>query len=358
MKPLLSLQISSVLYFMLMCCLLTSAKREGRNCKLSGTIGICERVKNCPAAVESMKKTFTPGLKRCGFVDQEELVCCPYMKSSQNNEIIHGLTPIKNSKEFCGNLVRDYNSKPMLNIFRGAKADSDEYPHMAALGYPKDNNQTDLEWRCGASIISHKFLLTAAHCIRDKSQISPTIARLGITKLDEKNAQDLSIKKTIMHPEFDAKRVHNDIALIEVNEGIAFQGKTFPACLHFDYEVPSILTATGWGTNGSNSSSFSNALMEADLVSVSNNECDDYYSTRLIEPRNISDTQLCAKYNTGDTCQGDSGGPLQIKINETYFIVGITSFGVGCGENHFGVYTRVSKYVDWIDKIIWLNNIA
>lgn len=55
--------------------------------------------------------------------------------------------------------------------------------------------------------------------------------------------------------------------------------------------------------------------------------------------------------------QGDSGGPLQITTssNECIFhIIGITSFGKGCGgANAPGVYTRVSSFVDWIESIIW-----
>ena len=34
-----------------------------------------------------------------------------------------------------------------------------------------------------------------------------------------------------------------------------------------------------------------------------------------------------------------------------YKICGITSWGAGCGKNGYpGVYTRVSEYLDWIDK--------
>lgn len=38
-----------------------------------------------------------------------------------------------------------------------------------------------------------------------------------------------------------------------------------------------------------------------------------------------------------------------------YDIVGITSFGQGCGLtlNHPGVYTRVSHYIKWIEDQVW-----
>ena len=42
---------------------------------------------------------------------------------------------------------------------------------------------------------------------------------------------------------------------------------------------------------------------------------------------------LCAKNPTigKATCQGDSGGPLTVKQNDQHILVGITSYGYGCG---------------------------
>lgn len=51
--------------------------------------------------------------------------------------------------------------------------------------------------------------------------------------------------------------------------------------------------------------------------------------------------------------QGDSGGPLTCERNQTHYIYGIVSWGDSCGEkNKPGVYTRVLKYLDWINEKI------
>lgn len=48
--------------------------------------------------------------------------------------------------------------------------------------------------------------------------------------------------------------------------------------------------------------------------------------------------------------QGDSGGPL-MKLPAPVVQVGIVSWGIGCGKADYpGVYTRVSKVRDWIDR--------
>lgn len=56
-------------------------------------------------------------------------------------------------------------------------------------------------------------------------------------------------------------------------------------------------------------------------------------------------------------CQGDSGGPIQVYHSSLacmYTVVGITSFGKSCGiESVPGVYTRVSAYLDWIERVVW-----
>lgn len=62
--------------------------------------------------------------------------------------------------------------------------------------------------------------------------------------------------------------------------------------------------------------------------------------------------------------QGDSGGPLQIEKNDIndiimYTQIGITSFGkIFCGDNTPSVYTRVSKYIPWIEGIVWPVNLT
>lgn len=73
----------------------------------------------------------------------------------------------------------------------------------------------------------------------------------------------------------------------------------------------------------------------------------------------ISPTQYCAYDPDGrrDSCQGDSGGPLQLypKGAKMPKLVGIVSFGIGCGSTLPGIYTRVASYLNWIAPIVWPN---
>lgn len=66
----------------------------------------------------------------------------------------------------------------------------------------------------------------------------------------------------------------------------------------------------------------------------------------------ITQNQICAGYAQGgkDACQGDSGGPA---LSLSGYMVGIVSLGKGCALPLIpGVYTRVSRYADFINEVV------
>ncbi len=106
----------------------------------------------------------------------------------------------------------------------------------------------------------------------------------------------------------------------------------------------------GWGTL-SEGGSAANALMKVEVPFVSQEKCSAAYSNW----GGTTDAMICAGFDDGgkDACQGDSGGPLVIKNGGSTVLAGVVSWGAGCARpNKPGVYSKVSKVIDWIEATI------
>ncbi|XP_012261302.2 serine protease snake-like isoform X1 [Athalia rosae] len=244
-------------------------------------------------------------------------------------------------------------------IVGGTKAQQGEFPHMAALGWFNDNN--GIQYFCGGTLISEHWVVTAAHCTHGRLG-SPSVVRLGSHDLADKALGEvIEIKRIIKHNSYKPPALYADIALLELKKDVKFTDNIRPACLYQEYDAaPAQALATGWGITDIGEDR-SELLLKARLDILDNVRCALQHNRSAAVPRGVVPSMICAGDVSGgwhsDTCQGDSGGPLQIihpEITCLYQVVGITSFGKLCAlRNSPGVYTRISHYLDWIEKIVW-----
>ena len=175
---------------------------------------------------------------------------------------------------------------------------------------------------------------------------------------DDAAPQTIPVITSIPHEQYRPPYVYNDIGLLELSRKIEVTQYARPACLFTEPHVlPFIeLIATGWGRTGINEAASAD-LLEVSLEQFNTEECAMTYKPSQQLPMGINgDSQICAgsKQEQKDTCKGDSGGPLQMALDGVpcmHSIVGVTSFGRGCGNIGVpGVYSRVSHFIDWIEE--------
>ncbi|XP_065221065.1 venom protease-like [Planococcus citri] len=272
--------------------------------------------------------------------------------ATQRTTKIRG-NPTTPNYALCGRSTRKEEK-----ITGGRNATLGDWPWMVAVGYRTASNPGPL-FRCGGSLISDRWVVTAAHCVQNTGSLTLTTARVGDLDLDEYNTDgasptDIAVDQIIAHPEYKASPVVNDIALLRLKNPVTFSDLVRPICIlsnnehrsdgFYSNKQPFI---TGWGaTNWKGPSS--NILQEARVDIVDQETCAKNYASQ----KSVIDHRvLCAGGMGKDSCQGDSGGPLMIPIRASYYLAGVVSYGVRCADKNFpGVYTRVAQFSDWIKR--------
>ncbi|XP_053698575.1 trypsin-1-like [Sabethes cyaneus] len=222
-------------------------------------------------------------------------------------------------------------------IVGGIKADINEFPWMAMLLYRGT-------FYCGGSLISDRYVLTAAHCVLN---FKPN--QITVKLFDPKSSMMVpkAVEKLYGNERFSIDTFNNDIALVKLQSSLNVQDHFITVCLPTPGKNFAGMegTVTGWGklSNGT----LSQTLQRVTVPIMTNQQCKKsaYRASR------ITDNMMCAGYPEGgrDACQGDSGGPLQVGDASQREIVGIVSWGEGCAKpNYPGVYTRVNRYLQWI----------
>lgn len=163
-------------------------------------------------------------------------------------------------------------------------------------------------------------------------------------------------EKVIIHPNYDSKTLECDMALIKMKSPVPFREDIRPACMPRKNEDFTGLDgmAVGWGLTNFDKRQLPETLQLVHLPIISNKRCQAMYK-KAGHDKQITEMDLCAGYAKGgmDACEGDSGGPLLVQRphDKRWVLAGIVSNGVKCGEPLLpGVYTKVSKFVDWIEE--------
>ncbi|KAL3276739.1 hypothetical protein HHI36_012109 [Cryptolaemus montrouzieri] len=257
----------------------------------------------------------------CGWRRGMPLVCCG---------------PKVDVYEECGN-TDQYNFR-----ITGGTVVKQHFPWMAALQYKEGEGK---EFKCAGFLINPHFVLTAAHCVKQRFIHS---VHLGVSNLTnyEQHGSHKELKILNITYGRDHRQYIDDIALIRI-EPIKYSDTIRWICLpDKNMETPDWFTISGWGEN--------NRMVKIFTVALQNRvKVTKYDDCHLAMNREIPMNRIiCAggEFNI-DSCKGDSGGALMNKTkNEGWTAYGIISFGSNdCTKGYPAVHTKIQYYLDWID---------
>ncbi|OWA50718.1 putative Chymotrypsin-like elastase family member 2A [Hypsibius exemplaris] len=252
----------------------------------------------------------------------------------------------------CGQRRQD-----LSHLTGGREAVSGGWPWQVRLGVRQ--NGGFISWICGGSILSEKYVITAAHCL-DSGPNAQYVVRIGDhdSSIFERGQEDIPVVRYRIQEQY-AQHNHfaNDIAILRLARPPTWGPRVSTVCLPGTNDDPSpgnTCYVTGWGLTGAGNSPYSNVLRQARVGIIARNECRE----RSYWGYGVKNTNICAGYLEGkiDACKGDSGGPLVCLEERTgrWILEGLVSYGwdKGCGfPGKPAVYTRVASYLNWISAV-------
>ncbi|KAM9359802.1 ST14 transmembrane serine protease matriptase a [Symphorus nematophorus] len=274
----------------------------------------------------------------------------------KNNKCISKVNPECDGTEDCEDGSDEQNCDCGRSMFKtsrivgGQNTEEGEFPWQVSL-HVKNYGHV-----CGASIISPRWLVTAAHCVQDDgmtrlSQPSSWEAYLGLHTQQKTGSHVVkkNLKQVIPHPNYNSHTYDNDIALMELDSPVTYSDYIRPICLPAAQHVfppGNTVWITGWGATREGGFA-AKVLQKAQVRIINHDTCSDLMGGQ------ITSRMLCAGVLTGgvDACQGDSGGPLSSPAGNRMFLAGVVSWGDGCARrNKPGIYTTVTKFRGWIKE--------
>ncbi|KAH0949805.1 hypothetical protein HN011_009461 [Eciton burchellii] len=314
----------------------------------------CSYVEHCLAVASLMERNELPAHRLrqavCGYDQTRVKICCSIDDYSTDQSTYINVNDSDAS----------YSMRPSLDVQCGKSLIRDNvstvgsYPFVARIGF-KNIITGDTKYSCNGVIVNERTVLTTATCALAKSdryKLCSVLIGEYNTELDPDcnelfcghQASSHDISYVIKHPGYDAATFSNNVALLRLKKAIEFTATAQPICFIPEdryVSLGSTCTVVGWGKLFAQKAQ-PTTQQSLQLRLVSKQQCSDYLSKGL-------SVELCAK-GSCELCLGYNGSPLLYKYADTYFLVGILSYGSSCDSSTVipSAFINIQRYTIWI----------
>jgi len=235
-------------------------------------------------------------------------------------------------------------------ILGGTNANQGEFPWQLS-----QQRLSGTSWghSCGASLLSVRYGLSAAHCMDGNGASSLRVIAGLHDRSNTAGTTTANLSSYRMHESYNNGQATyaNDIAIMTFATNVnTVAGRiayaTLPADNSNTYAGQTCIIS-GWGRTSS-SNTLPNVLQKASITILTTAQCQSQGSS------GVWANHICIRDNNNQAgaCNGDSGGPINCGSGSNTLVTGIASFvwqsGGACLASRPSVYTRVSAYLAWI----------
>ncbi|XP_043935636.1 complement C1r subcomponent-like isoform X2 [Protopterus annectens] len=283
-------------------------------------------------------------------------------RGSHHWQDVNGYTKIPDCLPICGKPVHAIENYRQVLSMTDAPAESFPWQSMVRIGRKQG----------AGTLINDQWILTAAHIIYPKGSVwNPNITAVQdiivhLGKNDIANfTKPLEVESVFVNPHF-RENPHNfdsDIALIKLKQKVFLTDNLLPICLpspydeHF-YETNQVGFISSWRKLKNEISTSKLKYIGLPIINLGN--CSNFLQYHKAESTILvlSEDMFCAGFmdETVDPCHFNGGTGFIVQENDTWVLAGIVSKGTNCGKpGHYGLFTKVSQYINWISGIISRN---
>lgn len=204
---------------------------------------------------------------------------------------------------------------------------------------------TDSYGICQFEIILNSY----HHFVLTKFCACVTVRQVGRTNLDQEEYGEYTVTHVQRHPGHDPLTEDLDVALLKLDRPVDGAELATLVAAESSEMLENFLQSKDMSVMGFGKTLerglLSKKLLAGTVQHVPRAECNS--AERF--GGQVTSNMLCAQGDGVDACDGDSGGPLILSRNSRDFLVGVVSWGIGCGGPKYpGVYVDINAVRPWI----------